>query len=367
MADNYSLRESVNRVFDSSFVYYDRVVRVLTNGFQECHSGKNDGQNVILYGDGGYGKSQMSLKFARVALNGDEKAIFIKSVGASTREDEMWGGLDLLSLREGDSIRYLLKNSFLNYKIVIFEELFDLPDRILLDLKDTLSAREFRRGDISYPSSNRMIIACTNTPPGEVAKRGSDAKALVDRFPLQLKVEWPRHDSRDYIAMLRKQVPEHQSLAPLLAEICTGVVGKGTKPVPPRLAIAALHAIANEPKACGRVAVVPDDLQILLDLAPFCNIQKEASDRITQALSRFGDTLRLNRIKIESEELLRQHASVKPGDLETFVGIEAELGKLQAELQTLIIPGEKAEGFALKQEVARSITTALREKRRDKR
>jgi hypothetical protein len=350
-----SLRDRVNNAFEKKFVHHQTIGRVLSNAFQ----GKKHGKNVILWGTGGYGKSAMALEFARTALAGHEKGIFIQSVGASTREDEIWGGLDLASLREGKSIRYLLEKSFLNYDVVILEELFDLREQMLDDMKDTLWERVFRRGDTHFPMRTRMIIACTNKSPLEIAARGISQEALTQRFPFRCQVSWPSHESGDYLKMFRKQKPEFETLAPLLAEICSGVAGKGVRAVSPRLALEALEAVFNEPLSNGRTVVIPEDVSILVNMSPFDMVPDHSATIIKNALTRFGGTLELNRISVLSSALISELNGLPAKDMDRYAAIVGELRALSIKLKDVTIPGKEGEGFEQKQKLARTLHATL--------
>jgi ABC-type transporter Mla maintaining outer membrane lipid asymmetry ATPase subunit MlaF len=48
------------------------------------------GQNLLLYGPGGYGKSVMTLDALKTQATKDE--IYIKSFGEGLTEDVLWGG-----------------------------------------------------------------------------------------------------------------------------------------------------------------------------------------------------------------------------------------------------------------------------------
>lgn len=365
LIDYYDL---VSSAFRSKFIHFDEIASALCTGYVEVTPGQNDGMNVLLFGEGGYGKSTMALDFARTVLKGQtERGIFIQSVGASTREDEIWGGIDLLSLREGTDIRYHLEQSFLSYHIVIFEEFFDLPGRILFDFKDTLSAREFRRGAQNQKMDCRFIIACTNRDPAEISKLSTSHEALVQRFPLVVKAEWPSHRANDYLEMLQKQLPEHKSLAPLFANICANVVGKGVKPIPPRIARDALNAVVSRARSRGRQIIVPEDLSALKSVHRFRDIWTETKKVIEGALNTLGGTLELNRINVEATVLIARLKELAHRDVQSYATITADLDNLRSQANFVSIPGEKGEGFVLKQAVLKSITEALSRSKQERR
>lgn len=362
----------VSESFSQRFIHYEEIAEALCAGYMEVHHGQNDGMNVLLYGDGGYGKSSMSLDFAKTILSnqknvGQFRTLYIQSVGASTREDELWGGLDLKALREGDSISYLLEKSFLNYHIVIFEEFFDLPGRILFDFKDTLSAREFRRGAHNKKMESRFIIACTNKNPEDIAKMSASHDALVQRFPFHVKAEWPSHRNSDYLQMFMKQMSEgHKSLAPLMASICSASIAKGMKPIPPRIAQDAMKSVISRARSRGRQVVIPEDLTILRSIQRFNVIWPEVQRVIEDALHKFGGTLELNKLSVEANQLIARLSHTHNSGIEEFVAIDSDLEMLRRKINNISIPGEKAEGFELKRELLRRVTDAYNSFRQER-
>ena len=115
------------------FVFCDEIADVISAAvYEPC--------NLLLWGPGGHGKSDMVLTAIR-ALGFDDSEIFVQSFGEGMSEDRLWGGPDMSSLDH--CLRYDTKRSFLapQYKVVVFEELFDAPAQSLLPLKDVLTRR----------------------------------------------------------------------------------------------------------------------------------------------------------------------------------------------------------------------------------
>src|SRR3989344_470734 len=55
-----------------------------------------------------------------------------------------------------------------------------------------------RKGVQVFPMRTECIIGLTNREPAELAEMGPAAAALVERFPLQLRVTWPSYAASDY-------------------------------------------------------------------------------------------------------------------------------------------------------------------------
>jgi hypothetical protein len=175
------------------FVFMDKTVNVLNVGFQT-------GKNVVLYGPGGHGKSEMTLDFLK--SKGIEPYVITMGTGMTT--DRLFGGLDIPMFEKTGKIEYLVENSFMNHPFVIFEEMFDAPDFILEQLKDILSSGTFRNGTQIFPIETKFIICCTNRTRDEFSKNMS-LKALMERFPLELNVIWDNYTEISYNKLLESK------------------------------------------------------------------------------------------------------------------------------------------------------------------
>lgn len=162
------------------------------------------GLNAILYGPGGHGKSEI------IGNSLDSiKGIISRTMmfGEGMDEARLYGGINLKKLNDNDDpkIEYYVKNSFLAWDYAVFEELFDAPTNVLMSLKDTLTAGAFRNGNQYEPMRTKAILCATNKEPKEVASLGASAQALLERFPIQLRVIWDSYSERDFDEMFKAQ------------------------------------------------------------------------------------------------------------------------------------------------------------------
>lgn len=114
-------------------------------------------RNVILFGKGGFGKSELSELFLRT--KGIEP--FVMSMGSGTNPDRLFGGTDLshfVGENPSGKLEYLVENSFMNHEYVIFEELFDAPAEVLEELKDILSSGYFRKGSQVFKIKQNLLF-----------------------------------------------------------------------------------------------------------------------------------------------------------------------------------------------------------------
>ncbi len=240
---------------EQDFIRCEELARILSLAFES-------GKNVLLWGPGGHGKSEMVA--AALACVATENEIFVQSFGEGMDEATLWGGLDFRALEERKVLIYHPENSFLEKPFAVFEEMFDAPASVLLGLKDTMTARKLRKGGQQFSMKTKVIVAITNKNPEEVADLGPAAAALVERFPLQLKVEWPRYDAADYLELFRKVAPRlpgadlNGSVA-VLAEVMAKASADGDV-ISPRTAVHALGIVKTAAAIRGSAKVEKSDL-----------------------------------------------------------------------------------------------------------
>jgi hypothetical protein len=188
----------------------------------------NAGENIILTGDGGYGKSDAAVIFNdylfEEGIVKDEKP-FVLSFGSGMTEDRLLGGLDVKKFQEDGEIRFLLEHAFVSSEVVIFEELFDAPLFVLLILKDILQSKSVRMGAKIVPIKTKIVIACTNRSREEVVEDASTA-ALMERFVFEVEVGWKTHRSSDYRMALNVATNyqfEHSFELNTVADLCAKV------------------------------------------------------------------------------------------------------------------------------------------------
>ena len=254
-----------------SFVFMDDVAKILDIAL-------TTEKNVILYGKGGYGKSDFTLNFLR------EKGInpYIITMGTGMTTDRLFGGLDIKTFNETGKIEYLVENSFMNHEYVIFEELFDAPDFILEQLKDILSSGEFRMGGQVFPIVTKTIVCCTNKTREEFSKNNS-LKALMERFPLETKVEWKDHNKITYEKLFKTQLGFSD---PMLTYILEQFAINGST-ISPRIAITAADIIEK----CG-----PEALTFIADFNAKSSLLKES-------ITKFESVKKIRDLMQEMEEL----------------------------------------------------------------
>ncbi len=245
--------QKIREILGSSFVFYEEVAEVLAVALAA-------GKNVILWGPGGHAKSAMVTQVVRGL--GLEAETFVQSFGEGMDEARLWGGLDFKKLDTEKVLEFYPERSFLATNYAVFEELFDAPPSVLLSLKDTLTAGALRNGAQTFKMQTKSIIVCTNREPGELSQLGPAVAALVERFPLQLRVAWPSYMAKDYLAMYTKLPSALNGFTAILAEVLGKATGEGNI-VSPRTAMHARDAVLGHAKARGAAHAEKEDLRVL--------------------------------------------------------------------------------------------------------
>ncbi len=270
------------------------------------------GKNVILFGPGGHGKSELINDLLAAVV--DARA-FVQSCGEGLDESRLYGGIDLAKLNDGTApvIQFNPERSFLAADFAVFEELFDAPTSVLLSLKDTLTARCLRNGAQKFEMQTSLLVSATNKEPGEVAELGAAAQALIERFPLQLRVAWDTYAAQDYLQMFRSidahasverkgaprvtlaeirtlraksaavSVPE--SILRILAEIIAAAVAGGVI-ISPRTAVHARDLVKASAAINSRAVATKEDIVAIKYLPGCAELAAKISQEIEAAAKR---------------------------------------------------------------------------------
>jgi hypothetical protein len=254
------VEKSVNT--QEKFVYMDKAYSILNVGFQT-------NKNVVLYGAGGHGKSEVTLDFLQ------SKGIipYIITMGTGMTTDRLFGGLDIPTFEKTGKIEYLVDNSFMNHEYVVFEEMFDAPDFILEQLKDILSSGVFRNGTQIFPINTKFIICCTNRTRDEFSKNMS-LKALMERFPLELNVIWDNYTEITYNKLLESKFGE-DNVDPVIPYLLQEYAKNGIT-ISPRVAVTA-YSVYDQ---CG-----PESLTFIAEFA-------KKPSLIAEAIKKFEATIK---------------------------------------------------------------------------
>ena len=311
------------------FVFMDKTVNILNVGY-------STGKNVILYGPGGHGKSEITLDFLK--SKGIEP--FIQTMGTGMTTDRLFGGLDIPTFETTGKIEYLVENSFMNHEYVIFEELFDAPDFILEQLKDILSSGVFRNGTQIFPINTKFIICCTNRTRDEFSKNMS-LKALMERFPLELNVIWDNYTEISYNKLLESKFGEGE-VDPVIPYLLQEYAKNGIT-ISPRVAVTAYQVYDQ----CG-----PESLSFIAEFA-------KKPSLIAETIKKFESTIKFRDLSAAitySIETLTNLPLVSEEDEKLHKDAISGLKKQLADLKGLTVGDDVAHVHA---QLVKAATSAL--------
>lgn len=212
---------------------------------QVLNTAHKSGENVVLYGPGGYGKSEMIQAFLR-SVGARQEQITVKALSVGTTLDDLLGGINLKTLRETGEISYNVHQSIFSTPYLVLEEAFDAPVRVLEGLKDILTSKQIRNGQQLYNIKTKFIIVATNRSKKELSEDDS-SKALMERFPLSLRVYWDSHNLNDYQELISKIFGEQNSTFDVLMSYMLESIeeDESKNPPAPRTVVRAFKVLKN--------------------------------------------------------------------------------------------------------------------------
>lgn len=283
-----NLKEKINEILKEKFVFSEPIADILASAIYSK-------QNVILFGPGGHGKSEM----VEAALEGlglwDRKdpvnsATLVQSFGEGLTEDALWGGIDFRKLNSptDPEMWFNVENSFLRYPVAVFEELFDAPAFCLLPLKHTLQAGFLAKNGRSYPMETEIIIACTNRNPDEIAEMGETYRALLERFVLRQEVSWKSYSAKNYFNLLSKHPKALNYMSDqnrlTLSSLLEECFNNGDF-ISPRTAMKCVEILYGSARARGSQTIEPVDFAALVNVAGFGQVSKKFQENIDRHMA----------------------------------------------------------------------------------
>lgn len=321
----------------SNYVFMSKTKEILDIGYASE-------ENVILFGPGGYGKSEYTEDF----LKDKGHTPFVLTMGSGMTTDRLFGGVDIKLLNETGKLEYLVENSWMNQEYVIFEELFDAPDFVLEQLKDILSSGHFRNGSQVFKIKTKFIVCNTNRTREEFAKNAS-LSALLERFPLERRVCWKSHTAAAYTKLLEARLGKAD---PLLVYVLDAYNSEGHK-ISPRIAIKAQKMMAANSSIAYKV------------LAHIAEFKKDKSI-LENALKEFKKAFEFQNKAKEAGVLLEKLSKVTVEDLKTVPELTAfkkELDLLSEKNKEISLMDVSTKDSALKVEVLTELDSFIVESR----
>lgn len=305
----------------NGFVYVDDVLKALELSY-------NSGENIILYGPGGHGKSELTEWF----FKSKNIVPYVKSMGAGTTTDSLFGGIDIQKFNETGKLEYLVENSFMNHEYVVLEEALDAPEYILEQLKDILTSKKFRNGTQVFDIKTKMIVICTNRSREDFASSNTSLKALMERFPLEVEVKWDSYSYMNYEYMFKSVLSEPFTI---LSKLIERVNSEKEIIISPRTAVKAAKILKmnNYDYEC---------LKFIAEFSDCYNIVKSEL-RYLNAVDKIKKTI--TEIESIKEKLFCHKTSENRNVKEEFLILKELKNKIE-ELNSLEVPDDNVNNYA---------------------
>ena len=180
------------------------------------------GGNGILYGPGGFGKSEITKAFFNYF-----DIIPLVFVGHSGTDIESLLGIPNIKKLTDESIYEIAfeKSIFNKAGVLILEEFLDVKPSVATALKDIITAGGYRRGDEFIPNKIGAMFICSNKAPDEVVIDFSTAAFYKERFPYSLYVIWDDFSVNAYLNLFKliysEKYEDDIDSFKLIAELCS--------------------------------------------------------------------------------------------------------------------------------------------------
>lgn len=229
----------------------------------------------------------------------------------------------------------------------MFEELLDAPSRVLTNLKDTLTARELRNGHQRFPMTTSVIFGPTNHSPQEIAEGGRAVAALIERFPVQLEVDWPNYSEDSFtelFAVVTGDKPSFETItwgdvavlqerarnvvfSPLMQRMLARIIvelRRDNVVISPRTAIMAMQLVKAAAAINGRDKATAQDIAAIAFLPGAHSLKSRISELITECINSMIGEEELDRLEEVFKKACDSTAATE-SDLEGLVQILDEI------------------------------------------
>ena len=184
-------------------VNLDKLIKDLSVDFifhedatKKIYTALSTGKNSILFGPGGFGKSVLVKAIcSKLGLP------VVYKVGYENMSPEELLGIPNMNKLMNDSIyETAFENSvFSKPAILVLEEFFDASPSTAAALKDILTEKGLREGDVKKESLISSVIITGNKSPDEVSINDSTKAFYKERFPIRHHMVWPDFSESNYL------------------------------------------------------------------------------------------------------------------------------------------------------------------------
>lgn len=298
------------------------------------------GEHALVVGPPGTAKSEA---IRRVAKRFGE-SYFEYLVGRFTEPNEIFGPIDLTSLRDG-VVRVETKGMLPEAEIAFLDEVFLGSTAILNTLLGLLNERVYRRGSTIVQSPLRVCVGACNVLPDDPALAAfADrflARVFVDPVPDErleelLEIGWagdqrrlestdkPLGDSLDRLAAASRTVDLGGVRAPLGVAV-RRLRGAGVA-LSDRRAVRAQNLVAAAAVLDGRHAASEKDLWVLPLIAPSADAQAIATDVLADLMAAATNVVLPHAAESFSRGLAARSDRMTAAAGEMLEGLDGEVG-----------------------------------------
>jgi hypothetical protein len=174
-----------------SFVYHEEAVKIIYTALAMNN-------NSILYGPGGYAKSEV----VKAVCNYLGIPLICKIGYKGMTPEELFGVPNMKSLMDESKYETAFENSvFCIPGVLCLEEGMDLSPQTAASLKDIITEKGFREGSNKKDSLISSIIITGNKDPEDESLDESIKAFYLERFPYRYNMVWKSHLESDYLKL----------------------------------------------------------------------------------------------------------------------------------------------------------------------
>lgn len=190
--------------FDALMVEVDKNFIEQKEASRAIYTGLSMNMNVFLSGPGGYGKSSLVKFILDVYKIPNFTIVGYKDMPV----DALLGIPNMQKLIQDSEYEIDFSKCIFGKKgVVIGEEFTDILPSTAAALKDVLTEKGFRHGDLKAESFISTMIICANKSSNEIADDNSKKALYDERFPLKIEVNWEKHSVSMYMKLLELKFP----------------------------------------------------------------------------------------------------------------------------------------------------------------
>jgi hypothetical protein len=215
----------------SNFVYHEEAVKVIYVALAMNN-------NAILYGPGGYAKSEI-VKAICTYLG---IPLICKIGYQDMSPEELFGIPNMKNLLDNSTYETAFENSvFCIPGVLCIEEGMDLSPQTAASLKDIITEKGFREGSNKKDSLISSIIITGNKDPEDESINESIKAFYIERFPYRYNMIWKSHLESDYLNLFsvvydKETYDDNFKKLLLVSKACESSNLQNTR-ISPRLAI----------------------------------------------------------------------------------------------------------------------------------